>query len=68
MNGFVKGNSLRRLMNCPDRDVINKYWSALFFVLKELYYYDFLQEQKKPEDNVKETIFPCNRKIVRTGK
>ena len=46
MNGFVKGNSLRRLMNCPDRDVINKYWSALFFVLKELYYYDFLQEQK----------------------
>ena len=34
MNGFVKGNSLRRLMNCPDRDVINKYWSALFFVLR----------------------------------
>lgn len=63
MNGFVKGNSLRRLMNCPDRDVINKYWSALFFVLKELYYYDFLQEQKKPEDNVKERFFRAIKKL-----
>ena len=63
MNGFVKGNSLRRLMNCPDRDVINKYWSALFFVLKELYYYDFLQEQKKPEDNVKERFFRAIEKL-----
>lgn len=63
MNGFVKGNSLRRLMNCPDRDVINKYWSALFFVLKELYYYDFLQDQKKPEDNVKERFFRAIEKL-----
>ena len=63
MNGFVKGNSLRRLMNCPDRDVINKYWSALFFVLKELYYYDFLQEQKRPEDNVKERFFRAIKKL-----
>lgn len=63
MNGFVKGNSLRRLMNCPDRDVINKYWSALFFVLKELYYYDFLQEQKKTEDNVKERFFRAIEKL-----
>ena len=63
MNGFVKGNSLRRLMNCPDRNVINKYWSALFFVLKELYYYDFLQEQKKPEDNVKERFFRAIEKL-----
>ena len=63
MNGFVKGNSLRRLMNCPDRDVINKYWSALFFILKELYYYDFLQEQKRPEDNVKERFFRAIKKL-----
>ena len=63
MNGFVKGNSLRRLMNCPDRDVINKYWSALFFVLKELYYYDFLHDQKKPEDNVKERFFRAIEKL-----
>lgn len=62
MDGFVKGNSLRRLMNCPDRDVIKKYWSSLFFVLKELYYYDFLQEQEKPEDNIKERFFRAMEK------
>ena len=54
VNGFVKGNSLKKIMNYPDREIIKQYWSALFFVLKELYYYDFLQEQENPEENIRE--------------
>lgn len=63
MNGFIKGTPLRKIMNDPDKDLVKQYWSALFFVLKELYYYDFLQEQNRPEDQAKERFFRSLKKL-----
>lgn len=57
MERFINGTPLKRIKNNPDKNVVIQYWSALFFVLKELYYYDFLQEQENPEDNIKERFF-----------
>ena len=68
MNAFVKGKPLQKIKNNPDRTVIERYWSCLFFVLKELYYYDFLQEQEQPEKNVKERFFRALQKQLDNEK
>lgn len=49
---FVDKDSFYAIQNVEDANAPEMYWSALFFVLKELYYYDFLQEQSGNE-NVK---------------
>lgn len=61
MNGFVNKNPLKEIKKNQDRMAIERYWSCLFFVLKELYYYDFLQEQEQPKKNVKERFFQALR-------
>lgn len=63
MNGFIKGTPLRKIMNDSNKDLVKQYWSALFFVLKELYYYDFLQEQDRSEDEAKERFFRSLKKL-----
>lgn len=44
---FIKKTFLEKIRKNSNREMIENYWSSLFFILKELYYYDFLQNEEK---------------------
>lgn len=43
---MINASNLSLLKSNVDRTVIENYWSSLFFVLKEIYYYDFLADDE----------------------
>lgn len=44
LDRFIKGKPLGKLKSNRDSTLIEKYRSSMFFLLKEIYYYDFIQE------------------------
>lgn len=50
VNKFIKGKPLSKITSNKDQSLVEIYRSSLYFVLKEIYYYDFIQRESVKQE------------------